>query len=304
MRKTLAEGVPLSETSFIHKESAQQTGAAWSAIAAGAAAALATTAILLVLGTGIGLSAVSPWYGAGASAATVGVGAVIWVVVTQWIASGLGGYLAGRLRTKWVRIHDDEVYFRDTAHGFLAWAAATIIGAALFATTTANGVSATAKGVTQVAASGAGGAAQAGIQQAGQQNTDSTSGYFVDSLFRSASPADGSKPDPTQEAGRIIAKSTNDGQVTLSADDRTYLAQLIAARTGVSQQDAEQRVDKTVQGINDTANKARQAVDQARRRTAQVAVVTALSMLVGAFIAGVAGALGGKTRDEHELEIV
>jgi hypothetical protein len=257
-----------------------------------------------VLGTGIGLSAVSPWYGAGASAATVGVGAVIWVVITQWLSSGLGGYLAGRLRTKWVRIHDDEVYFRDTTHGFLAWAVATIIGAALFAATTASGVSGAAEGATQVAASAAGGAAQAGAQQVGQENGNRNSAYFVDSLFRTTTSADNSKPNPTQEAGRIIAASTNDGQVSLSPDDRTYLAQLVAARTGASQQDAEQRVDKTVQQINDAANKARQVADQARKRAAQIAVVTALSMLIGAFIAGVAGVLGGKSRDEQELETV
>jgi len=303
MRQTLSEGIPLSETPHIHSEGSHRSAASWSAVLGGAAAALATTVILVVLGTGIGLSAVSPWYGAGASAATVGVGAVIWVVVTQWLSSALGGYLAGRLRTKWVRIHDDEVFFRDTAHGFLAWAVATIVGAALFAAATANGVAGAAEGATQLAASAAGGAAQAGVQQAGQQSDHSPS-YFVDSLFRTTTPtpADGSKPNATQEVGRILAKSTSDGQVSLSSDDRTYLAQLIAARTGVTQQEAEQRVDNTVKQINDAANTARQAADQARKRAAQLAVVTALSMVVGAFIAGVAGALGGRTRDEHELE--
>jgi hypothetical protein len=302
MRQTLSEGVPLSATAHLHAEGSYRSATTWSAVLGGAAAALATTVILVVLGTGIGLSAVSPWYGAGASAATVGVGAVIWAVVTQWLSSALGGYLAGRLRTKWVRIHDDEVFFRDTAHGFLAWAVATILGAALFAAATANGVSGAAHGATQVAAAAAGTAAQAGAQQAGQQNSESSSGYFVYSLFRTATPVDGTKPDVTQEAGRILAKSTSDGQVTLSSDDRTYLAQLVAMRTGVSQQEAEQRVDNTVKQINDAANKARQAADQARKRAAQLAVVTALSMVVGAFIAGVAGALGGRTRDEHELE--
>jgi hypothetical protein len=130
---------------------------------------------------------------------------------------------------------------------------------------------------------------------------DGNFGYFVDGLFRTATPPDGSKPNATTEAGRILAKSTTDGQVSLSSDDRTYLAQLVAARTGVSQQEAEQRVDNTVKQINDAANKARQTADQARKRAAQLAVVTALSMLVGAFIAGVAGALGGRSRDEYEL---
>src|SRR5450756_2627232 len=93
---------------------------AWGAIVAGAAAAAALSLILLMLGIGLGLSSVSPWVHDGVSAATFGVSAILWVTLTQLLASGMGGYLAGRLRTKWVAVHTDEVYFRDTAHGFLA----------------------------------------------------------------------------------------------------------------------------------------------------------------------------------------
>ena len=96
----------------------------WGAILAGAAAAAALSLILLILGTGLGLSAMSPWAQAGATAATLGVSTIVWITLTQLLASGMGGYLAGRLRTKWVAVHTDEVFFRDTAHGFLAWAVA------------------------------------------------------------------------------------------------------------------------------------------------------------------------------------
>jgi hypothetical protein len=58
---------------------------------------------------------------------------VLWLIVMQIISSSMGGYLAGRLRTKWANIHTDEVYFRDTAHGFLAWAVALVITAAFLA---------------------------------------------------------------------------------------------------------------------------------------------------------------------------
>jgi hypothetical protein len=301
MRQTLSEGIPLPQTRHREGDGSQRSATSWSAVLGGAAAALAITVILVVLGTGVGLSAVSPWYGAGASAATVGVGAVIWLVLTQWVSSLMGGYLAGRLRAKWVQIHDDEVFFRDTAHGFLAWAVATILGAALFAATTASGVSGAAKGATQVATSAAGSAAQSGIQPAGGQTADGNSGYFLDSLFRAGTPPDGSKPNVTEEAGRILAKSTSEGQVTLSPDDKTYLARLVAARAGLSPADAEQRVDNTVKQVNDAANRAREAADKARKRAAQLAVVVALSMVLGAFIAGVAGGIGGRTRDKHEL---
>src|SRR5450830_2072830 len=87
--------------------------------------------VLLMLGVGLGLSSVSPWGHYGTKAGTFGVSTILWVTLTQLLACAMGGYLAGRLRTKWVAVHTDEVYFRDTAHGFLAWAVASLATAAL-----------------------------------------------------------------------------------------------------------------------------------------------------------------------------
>src|SRR6478736_885812 len=103
------------------------TAVSWGPIIAGAFAASTLTFILMLLGSGLGLSMVSPWSGSGASATTFAVSTAVWLVVVQWLSSGVGGYLAGRLRTKWVDIHTDEVFFRDTAHGLLAWAVATLL---------------------------------------------------------------------------------------------------------------------------------------------------------------------------------
>ncbi|MGE0212625.1 MAG: hypothetical protein AB7S41_13095, partial [Parvibaculaceae bacterium] len=100
---------------------------AWGPIIAGALVASTATSILMLLGAGLGLTAVSPWTGSGFSATTVAVSAAIWLIIVQWLSSAMGGYLTGRLRTKWVAIHSDEVFFRDTAHGFLAWALATLL---------------------------------------------------------------------------------------------------------------------------------------------------------------------------------
>ncbi len=105
----------------------------WGAVFAGAVAAAAFGLILLTLGTGLGLAALSPWHSASETAHTFGVAAIVWVCVTQILTSGLGGYLAGRLRHRWPAIEADEVYFRDTAHGFVTWALATLATAALFA---------------------------------------------------------------------------------------------------------------------------------------------------------------------------
>lgn len=110
----------------------------WSAVLAGATGSAALSLILLLLGTGIGLSAVSPWSHVGVSATAFGITTVVWLTVTQLLSSGVGGYLAGRLRTKWVAVHTDEVYFRDTAHGFLSWAVASLATAALLTSAIAS----------------------------------------------------------------------------------------------------------------------------------------------------------------------
>src|SRR5712671_1340642 len=95
---------------------ASSSAVSWAAILGGAAAGAALSLILAALGAGAGFSSVSPWASHGASARTVGAGAILWVVITQFLASAMSGYLAGRLRTKWVNVHTHEIYFRDTAH--------------------------------------------------------------------------------------------------------------------------------------------------------------------------------------------
>src|SRR6202140_3359117 len=145
------------------------SGVTWSAIIAGGVAAAAIALILLGLGAGHRLTAVSPWANSGASATTFGVGAAIWLVVTQWVSAGVGGYLTGRLRTKWVNVHTHEVFFRDTAHGFLVWAVGLVITAAF---------------LTSAATSAIGGAARAGAIAAETSGpAQSRDGYLVDTLL-------------------------------------------------------------------------------------------------------------------------
>lgn len=290
--------VPVRSQSDVSSEEEIRSAVSWAAIIAGAVAATAATVILLVLGTGVGLSIVSPWYGAGASAATVGVSAVVWLVAVQWISSGLGGFLAGRLRTKWVRVHAHEVFFRDTVHGFLAWSLASTAGALMFASMTASGISGVAKGTSDVAATAAARAALAGVQN-GHAGAGDGSAYFVDTMFRSTNSADGDNVDSRAEATRILVRSIQDGRVVLSPADKAYMAQMVAARTGLSQPEAEQRVDTVANQLNDAEQKVRQAADVARKRAAQLSIATALSMLIGAFIASAAAALGGRIRDEY-----
>ena len=312
LERSMAANLPLG--------AAQQTGSAvsWGAILAGAAAAAALSLVLLILGTGLGLSSVSPWAQAGIAASTFGVSTILWITFTQLVASGMGGYLAGRLRTKWAAVHTDEVYFRDTAHGFLAWAVASLATAALLGSVIASIVAGGAQaGATvaggAVAAAGAGGAAMASAERgAGTSGTGAGSpgAYFVDALFRRdatstnpATPVAGGAPDngaaPIAEAGRIFASAAQAG--TLPADDARYLGQLVAQRTGLAQPEAEKRVTDTFArmqtALRDAKAAAAEAADKARKASAYAALWLFVSLLSGAFVASLAATFGGRRRD-------
>jgi hypothetical protein len=280
---------------------ARVSAVSWAAVLAGAFVAAAVSLILVALGSGFGLAAVSPWPRAGVSATTFTVTAAIWLIVVQWLAFALGGYLTGRLRTKWTGLHTHEVAFRDTAHGFLTWAVATVIGALVLTSAASalvgGGVRATATVASGAVQGAAGGAAQsAGAANGGQSQTRD---YAVDTLFRPSDLAAGNKVsgDDRAETGRILAMGAAKGEV--SAADRAYLAQLISARTGVSADDAQKRVNAALTDEKAAADKARQAADQARKAASALAIYTAVSMLIGAFIACAAAALGGQQRDLH-----
>jgi hypothetical protein len=265
---------------------ASSSAVSWAAIIAGAFAALSLGVVLTSLGAGFGLTMISAWPNSGASATTFTISAGIGLIVIQWLSSALGGFITGRLRTKWTGVHTHEVFFRDTAHGFLSWALTTIVGTALLAAATTSVVG----GGVRAASTVTGGAAYAA--------TSSVSGYSVDSLFRSDHvDASTSNQEITAQASRILANGVRNGDVP--PGDRTYLAQLVAAKTGISQADAQKRVDDTIASTKEAEVKARQAVEAARKATATFAIFTALSLMIGAFVACVAAAYGGNIRDEY-----
>jgi hypothetical protein len=282
---TRPETGPSAESAF--------SAVTWSAVLAGAFAAAAISLLLVLLGTGIGLSSVSPWFRESASVTTFTVGAAIWLIVVQWLSSALGGYITGRLRTKWANLNTDEVLFRDTAHGFLSWAVATVVVATLVASGTGSVVSGTSRAIGSIAGSAVGGAGQGLSQGASQSGIDPS--YYVDSLFRSDKTA-GSEQDSRAEAGRIILSGIRSG--SLSDNDKAYLGHLVAARTGLSQEDATKRVNDVLGQVQAAEAKAKEAADQARKVSARTSFFLCFSMLIGAFIACVAGALGGRQRDE------
>jgi hypothetical protein len=274
----------------------------WGAILAGAVAAAALSLILLALGSGLGLSAVSPWTYEGASAKTLGIGAIVWLFLMSACASGLGGYIAGRLRTKWRDIDGNEAYFRDTAHGFLAWAVATVVSAAILTSAASSMVGTAATASSAAVTTGVGAVAtSAAALQPDAKGSEAGSGYFVDMMLRTdrAPDAGFDAAAARAEIGGIVAKSLRDGEV--SAGDKAYLAQTIARRTGISQADAEQRVTQVTNAAKLAADaaaaKAREVADAARRATAYLALWIFASLLAGAFFAALAATLGGRQRD-------
>jgi hypothetical protein len=282
--------IPLSRTA--DTLNGQASAVSWAAIIGGAFVIAAVTIVLLALGSGLSLSSVSPWPGSGVSVTTFTVMTAIWLIVVQWLSAALGGYVTGRLRTHWVGVHSHEVFFRDTAHGLLAWAVASVIGIGLLT----SGASAIVGGGTHAVSNVASSAASQAAASQGAGTNGGLSGYYVDQLFRSDRQAP-SGQDPRAEVMRILAASVQNGSV--SDSDKAYLAQLVAGRTGISEDDARKRVDTLISQEQAAEQKAKVAADQARKAAASLSFYTFFSMLIGAFIASAAAALGGRSRDEY-----
>lgn len=294
---------------------APEHAVSWPAVFAGAAGAAALSLILLILGTGLGMASVSPWVQQGIGAATFGVSTILWISFTQLVASGMGGYLAGRLRTRWVGTQAEEVYFRDTAHGFLAWAVATLATAALLTSVIGAIVGTGVNAGATVAAGGASAAgaavAQAADQADGEKEGEGELNYFVGTLFRpdaAAASASGTSgvlmvnPSPAAiaaEASGIFLTAMKNG--ALAPEDASYLGQQVALRTGLGAQDAQKRVTDTFARMQIKAREAetaaREAADKARRATAYGSLWLFVSLLIGAFFASLAATFGGRQRD-------
>ena len=292
------------------------SGVSWGAIVAGGIASAALATILMTLGAGLGLISVSPWPNEGASAQAVGIGVIVWSIVIEVAAFGLGGYLAGRLRTPWVTSDTVESHFRDGGHGFAVWALGVVLGA-VFALSGVSAVVKTAVGATTaVASAGVAGAAAnpqtpGALQQLSTQPTD----YAVDRLLAPApggaatpagatgtGPATGSRADLAAPIARAFAANANNPQ--LDARDRAMLASLVSQRTGLPQADAEKRVDEAFTELKAAEQKARDAADKARKATLIAAFLAAATMAIGAAAACAGAALGARHRDERTLVVL
>jgi hypothetical protein len=280
MEQALTERSYDTHSSNVEHNEAHSSGVSWAAVIAGAFVTAALSLILLALGAGLGLSSVSPYSNSGASASTIGKSTIIWLIVMEILSASMGGYLAGRLRTKWASIHTDEVYFRDTAHGFLSWATALVITAAFLAS---------AASVMIGSAPALDGQAKSGSSTQANNASSDPNAYFVGSLFRSDAPkAEAASDSVRTEAAIIFANGLRQGE--LPSSDKSYLDQLVSSQAGLDPSQA----DKRVSNIFATAQ---QRTEETRRAIAHTLLWTFLALLIGAFCASFSATIGGKQRD-------
>jgi hypothetical protein len=254
---TVAEHGPKEESS---------SGISWAAILAGASVAAALSFSLMALGAGMGLSSVTPWPTLGRSASRAAPIAILWIILVQAVSCALGGYLAGRLRTKWATLHSHEVYFRDTAHGFLVWAVGLVISVFFLSSI---GLTIAREGAT--------------FGSPGRND------YYVDQLFRGGQPGqEAGDLALRDEAREILAAALRAPE--MQRGDQTYLAGLVAARSGLTQEQAQARVSSVLEAE-------RQALDRARKAVAHSLYWLFAALLIGAFCASFAATLGGRRRD-------
>jgi hypothetical protein len=271
------------------------SGLSWGAVIAGALTAIAVTIIVVALGSGVGLSLASPYAASPSGGALTIIGAV-WLVFAQAIGFAVGGYVAGRLRRDPTALRTAEVKFRDGANGLTVWAIGVVVSMIVIA--------AAAGKVGNLAESATGGAANL-IAAAGQ---GPTMDYFVDNLLRTSpqSTANGTAAGQSNPAGNAANVTQQRDQISrilltalspkgLSSDDRNYLAQIVSTQTGLSEGDAQKRVDDVVSMAKQDAT---QAADTARTAAAYLSFWTFMSLLFGAVCATMGGMLGGDLRDE------
>ena len=276
----------------------------WGAVLAGAVLAAAITFVLLAFGAAIGLSATSPWPNSGASTKVIASLAVFWAMALQIGAFMAGGYVAGRMRSRW---HETghEAEFRDGLHGGLVWAVGVVLGAALFlsAAGTAAKTGAEVAGSAVASAASTSGPMDAildtmvrptTVAQAGTPNSPGTAGSAT-STSAAASPATTTaraRPVGGDETRAEMSRMLSNSVVkdSLSAPDRAYLAQLVSQRAGIPQQEAERRV-------NEAINAARESADKARRAAVLTGFVTAASLILSLGAAWWASLRGGHHRD-------
>jgi hypothetical protein len=264
----------------------------WPAILVGAMVATAISILFMAFGSAIGLSLASPFDNEGASTVGLAIGLGLWLVWVQVSGFMAGGYVTGRLRRRMHDASEHESDVRDGMHGLAVWATGVVVGGLMIAA----GVG----GVIGAAANVAGGATQTAVEKLADAADEANPlSYAVNAAFRSEQPAQAGAVDARAEALAIVGRGVVNGDVP--ADDRAYLAQLIAQETGLSPEEAKARVDTTITNAQQIAEDAGNAADRARRFSVVAAFITAASLAISAAAAYWAAGMGGRHRDEETV---
>ncbi len=271
----------------------------WGPVIGGAVGAAALSFLFLTFGGAIGLSITSPWPNSGASSAAVAIVVGLWMAITQVVSFAAGGYLAGRLRASWSDTTLVEHQFRDGAHGFMVWATGVVLGAILLGMTGAGALSTLTQSASLVAASAASGVSTKGNEGLATGPVD----YAVDLLLRPAGNVRQTQPAANvdgirTETGRIFTSAINNR--ALIARDRDYLTQVVVARTGVSELEAQRRVEAAITEARDLVIKARDTADKARKAALIAGFIAAATLLISLAAACAGASLGGRHRDENK----
>jgi hypothetical protein len=264
----------------------------WGPVFGGAIGAAALSFLFLTFGGAIGLSITSPWPNSGVSMMTVAIVVALWMAIVQIVSFAAGGYLAGRLRSSWADTTLVEHQFRDGAHGFMVWATGVVLGAIILGMTGAGALSTLTRSGSLVAAGAASGALATGPAD-----------YAVDLLLRPGPRAGQAQPAQNvdglrMEAGRIFISAINNRALT--ARDRDHLTQVVAARTGLPEAEAQRRVDAAVTEARDLEIKAREKADKARKAALIAGFIAAATLLISLAAACAGASLGGRHRDENK----
>ncbi|MDZ4792110.1 MAG: hypothetical protein SGJ17_13035 [Hyphomicrobiales bacterium] len=265
----------------------------WAAVFAGVFVSTASALLLAGAGAALGLSFTT----SAESAKSAALGAVVWIGIVTLYAAGVGGYISGRLRVNASVAPPEEIGFRDGVSGLLVWALGVLLSGVLAAVV----ITSAAKTVVQAGTTLTG--ATAGVlgataPAAGSGPVD----YLIDRAFRpsetAAATAGGG--DVRDEVTRILTASAVKGSV--SNEDKQYLARLAAARSGVPEAEARQRIDTLTADAQAAAAKvsgeAKNAADNARKAGALFGVLNTVITLLAGVLAWYTARIGGHHRDD------
>ena len=277
----------------------------WAAIIGGIVLSSAISLLLLTFGSAVGLSFANFHNATGVAPIWVAIAAASWLLWVQISSFMAGGYLTGRMRRRFHDATEHESDVRDGAHGLLVWAGGLIVSAIIIVGGVGSAATAigNAVGTATTAASNVAQGAAANPQAANAVGSLNPQAYVTDQLFRlpaGAAAPQGTTTDFRGEAGRILATSAASG-TAVSADDKTYLGQLVAQNTGLPADQANARVDQVLKSIDDAKAKAADAAESARKMAVLAAFLTAASLLVSAVGGYWAAMKGGRHRDENTV---